>query len=393
MVSPCDAGALQRLETAVISAQDLCHQLATSLDDIYKNPSAALDQNTNNTDIKLPLDLARDATTLVRAHSTKLSLLLINEPFTPSAIADVLKQLISGPVLGLASAAQACDPAQYTAFFRKELAWRARRILVTLSELLGKIPKKDGVVLSGAKKSGFAADNKGSLPATGILWSACDEMLVLISGGIKNYFITKVDQWKETLEDIMEELKEWGDEQPDDDGEEDDDDDDDDDDNGGNDDINQETDTTILNSSVSTQDMLDHLMSSGPPIPRDDPRGIRPRLDSTLRRVRLVVLLYQAISKRRLKQLPPLPPPPDSTYTNMPRRLDEAVRVLSALPESFGDLVSVFYDMEPAVIDRAADDCFFEAFAAGELLSDPWYGGQDEFSEWTEKFKTEIKRS
>ncbi|KAF1730522.1 hypothetical protein CRV24_009985 [Beauveria bassiana] len=77
----------------------------------------------------------------------------------------------------------------------------------------------------------------------------------------------------------------------------------------------------------------------------------------------------------------------------MPRRLDEAVRVLSALPESFGDLVSVFYDMEPAVIDRAADDCFFEAFAAGELLSDPWYGGQDEFSEWTEKFKTEIKRS
>ncbi|KAM3547984.1 hypothetical protein MY1884_009363 [Beauveria asiatica] len=388
MVSFCDTRALQRLETAVISAQDLCHRLATSLDDIYKNPSAAFDQNTN-TDMKLPLDLARDATTLVRAHSTKLSLLLINEPFTPSAIADVLNQLISGPVLGLASAAQACDPAQYTAFFRKELAWRARRILVTLSELLGKIPK-DGVVLSGAKKGGFAADNKGSLPSTGILWSACDEMLVLINGGIKNYFITKVDQWKETLEDIMEELKEWGDEQPDDNDEEDDDDDDDD---VGNDDINQEANTALLNSSVSTQDMLDHLMSSSQPIPRDDPKGIRPRLDSTLRRVRLVVLLYQAISKRRLKQLPPLPLPPDSTYTNMPRRLDEAVRVLSALPESFGDLVSVFYDMEPAVIDRAADDCFFEAFAAGELLSAPWYGGQDEFSEWTEKFKTEIKRS
>ncbi|KAM3499584.1 hypothetical protein MY11210_009602 [Beauveria gryllotalpidicola] len=389
MVSSCDTGALQRLETAVISAQGLCHQLATSLNEIYKNPSAALDQATD-TDIKLPLDLARDATTLVRAHSTKLSLLLINEPFTPSAIADVLKQLLSGPVLGVASAAQACDPAQYTAFFRKELAWRSRRVLVTLAELLGKIPK-DGVVLSGAKKGGFAADDKGSLPSTGILWSACDDMLVLISGGIRNYFITKVDQWKETLEDIMEELKEWGDERPDENDEDDDDDDDDGDD--GNDDITKEANTALQNSSVSTQDMLDHIMSSGQAIPRDDPRGIRLRLDSTLRRVRLVVLLYQAISKRRLKKLPPLPPPPDSTYTNMPRRLDEAVRVLSALPESFGDLVSVFYDMEPAVIDRAADDCFFEAFAAGELFSAPWYGGQDEFSEWTEKFKTEIKRS
>lgn len=378
------ADALERLETAVTSAQALCHQLATSLDDIYKNPSAAPPAEVTNSKI-IPLDLSRDAATLVRAHATKLSLLLINEPFTPSVINDVLKQLLSGPVLGVASAAQACDPALYTAFFRKELAWRSRRVLVTLAELLGKIPK-DGKVLSGAKKGGFGADDRGSLPSTGILWSACDEVTALISGGISGYFVKRIEEWRDTLKDVMEELKEWGDEEPDDDE-----DDDEGDDN--EDDIAHEADTDIQNSTNSAQDLLDDLMGSGQAIPRDDPKGIRPRLDSTLRRLRLVVLLYQAITKRRLKKLPPLPPPADDPYTSLPQRLDEAARVLSALPDSFGDLASAFYDMEPAVIDQAADDCFFAAFAAGEMLSAPWDGTQDEFSEWTEKFKSEIKKS
>ncbi|KAJ3485946.1 hypothetical protein NLG97_g6712 [Lecanicillium saksenae] len=349
-MAPSDKAALEQLEATVTSAQALCQQLATALDDVYKNPStpaSAVDSKI------IPLTLARDAATL----------------------------LLSGPVLGVASAVQACDPALYTAFFRKELAWRSRRILVTLSELLGKIPK-DGKILSGAQKTGFAAESRGSLPATGILWSACDEVTALVSKGISGYFAKRVDEWRDTLKDVMEELKEWGDEEPDDDE------DDDDDDDTAHDADNDNNETID-----SAQDILDDLMGSGQAIPRDDPKGIRPRLESTLRRVRLVVLLYQAISKRRLKKLPALPPPADSSYTNMPQRLDEAARVLEALPDSFGDLASAFYEMEPSVIDQAADDCFFAAFAAGELLSAPWDGGQDEFSEWTEKFKTEIKKS
>ncbi|KAJ4152865.1 hypothetical protein LMH87_009385 [Akanthomyces muscarius] len=378
MASSSDTGALQRLETAVTSTQALCQQLATSLDAIYKDPSTPLPADTTDSKI-IPLGLARDAATLVRAHATKLSLLLINEPFSASAIADVLKQLLSGPVLGVASAAQACDPARYTAFFRKELAWRSRRVLLTLGELLGKIPK-DGKPLSGVKKSGVGADDKGSLPSTGILWSACDEVVALVGGGVGGYFVKRVEEWRDTLIDVMEELKDWGDEEPDDDDDND-------------DDSAHEADAdNAQNGSTSAQDFLDDLMGSGQTIPRDDPKAIRPRLESTLRRVRLVVLLYQAITKRRLKKLPPLPPPAADS-TSMPQRLDEAARVLGALPDAFGDLAAAFYDMEPAAIDRAADDCFFNAFAAGELLSAPWDGSADEFSEWTEKFKTEIKKS
>ncbi|XWW99264.1 hypothetical protein V2A60_007273 [Cordyceps javanica] len=378
MASSSETGALERLETAVTSTLALCHQLAASLDNICKNPSDAPKQTTDPNII--PLDLARDAATLVRAHSTKLTLLLINEPYTPSAIVDVLKQLLSGPVLGVASAAEACDPSRYTAFFRKELAWRSKRVLVTLAELLGKIPK-NGAALSGPGRGGFAADGKGSLPSTGILWSACDEVLALVHGGVGSYFVKRVDEWKNTLKDVMEELKEWSAEEPNDDDDEDD------------DEFAHEDNADVENNAASTQAMVDDLMSPGQAIPHDDPRGIRPRLDSSLRRVRLVVLLYQAISKRRLSRLPHLPLPADTAHANVPRRLDEAAGVLGALPDSFSDLAMAFYEMEPAEIDQAADDCFFAAFAAGELLNASWDGGQDEFSEWTEKFKAEIKRS
>ncbi|OAA52967.1 hypothetical protein ISF_09135 [Cordyceps fumosorosea ARSEF 2679] len=381
MASSTDPAPLQQLEVAVHSAQALWHRLAASLDTIYKNPSTT---PTNQHDSKpiIPLDLARDAATLVRAHTTKLGLLAVTAPFTPSAVLDVLAQLQSGPVLGLASAAEACDPALYTAFFRKELAWRCRRVLLVLADLLGTI------ATDGAKPP--AADNedgegRSSLPATGKVWAACDEVLALIAGGVGGHFAKRVDEWRDSMGDVTEELKEWGEQEPEDD------DDDDDDDVAS--DVAHESNLDTENTTSSNQAMLDELMSSGRPIPIDDPHGIRPRLDSTLRRLRLVVLLYQAINKRRFKKLPPFPLPDTVTYKTLPERLDEVARVLGGLPSSFDDLADAFYNMDPVVIDQDIDECFFAAFAAGELLSASWDGSQDEFSEWVERFKTGIKKS
>lgn len=376
MTLKSDSDGIEKLATSVQSTRTLCDQLALALAEVYKNPSTAPHDDTSKIQ---PIALSRDATTLIRAHSTKISLLIINEPFTPSAIADVLRGLQSGPVLGVASAVQACDPTQYTAFFRKELAWRSKRVLTTLSDLLGQIPT-DGKVLSGSKKE------KGSLPSTGILWSACDELVALANMGVGQYITIKSNEWKDTLKDVMEELKEWGDEEPDDD----DSDEDDDDDNDG---IAHEADQDQDFSTAGAQDMLDDLMSLGQAIPRDDPKKIRPRLESTLRRVRMLVLLYQAITKRRLKALPSLPLPSSSPQKNVPQRLDEAAAVLGELPDSFGELASSFYEMDPAAIDKSADECFFAAFAAGELLSLSWDGEQDEFSEWVDKFKAEIRKA
>ncbi|KAK3179290.1 hypothetical protein K4F52_009261 [Lecanicillium sp. MT-2017a] len=370
---------IESLEPIVKSSIALTQKLSTILAEIYTKPDGpSTEESTPPIDA---LALVRDAANLIRSHATKFSLLLINEPFTPSAIATVIRELVSGPIPALTSAVQACQPSLHTALFRKELAWRAKRVLVELGSLLSKVPK-DGKVLSGADRDAFRPGDKGSMAATGLLWSACDNVMSLVNMGVGGFFVHKVEEWRDTLKDVMLELKEWGEEE-----EEDDDDEDQDDSHAY---VHENSTDDDAQSTFSAQDVIDELMSSGNTIPRNDPDGIRPRLESSIRRIRLVVLLYQAIVKRRLKKLPTLP---SSGPSNVPQRLDEAALVLCKLPDEFGELASAFYDMESGPIDEAMDQCFFSAFAAGELLTDSWDGARDEFSEWTGTFKVEIKKS
>ncbi|KAK5625938.1 hypothetical protein RRF57_001654 [Xylaria bambusicola] len=139
---------------------------------------------------------------------------------------------------------------------------------------------------------------------------------------------------------------------------------------------------------LSAQEMIDNLMTSQR-IPRDDPDRIRERLDSCLKRLRLTTLLYSAIIQRRLKTLPPLiteQAPP------VARRLDEVYPLLKSLPHRFGEVACAFYDLDTGAIDEAMDSCFFDAFAAAEMLKAPWTGTQDKFTEWADKFQVGIKK-
>ncbi|KAL2882576.1 hypothetical protein SGCOL_001778 [Colletotrichum sp. CLE4] len=326
--------------------------------------------------------LARDSASLIKAHSTKISVLIINEPFTPSAIIKVLRELVSGPIPGIATAGQACDADRYTTTVRKDLAWKCYTVLKELRGLVEKIPR-DGKILSTAQKSGSTGTaGNGSMVATGVIWSACDDLVQFATGGIGGCFIKKVEEFRATLKDVMEELKEWGDEEPEDD-------DDDDDDDEDVDAVNEVDHDSALGSMMpSTQEMIDDMMSNQGTIPRDDPDKIRERLESCLKRVRLTTLLYQAIIKRRLKTLPPLP----AETSDIPKRLDESMRVLKKLPHMFDELAGAFYELSPDEIDRVMNLCFDEIVGLSELLKTPWTGESDEFSQWVGKFQAEIRK-
>lgn len=381
-MAPTDAESLKALETVVQTATTLLQQLQVILGEIQRSPTAAGNTNDPSHVSTAPLDalaLARDSASLVRAHATKVSLLIINEPFTPSAVTAVVRELITGPIPGLASAVEACDMTLYTAVFRRELAWRIQRVFSELSVLLAQIPK-DGKVVADSKRSGMGPDGKGSITSTGVLWSACDNVTKLANMGVGGFFVSKVEEWRDTLKDVMEELKEWGEEEAD---EEEDDEDEEDE-------VDDLADG-VQSTHISTQAMVDDLMNSSNSIPASDPDGIRPRLEASLRRLRLVVLLYQAITKRRLKKLPALPPKGADAAT-IPQRLEDAAKVLQQLPVRFEDLTAAFYDLQPAGIDKATEQCFKDAISASELLSETWDCGRDEFTEWTEKFKVEIKK-
>ncbi|KAI2777769.1 hypothetical protein F4815DRAFT_278785 [Daldinia loculata] len=385
------ADALEALKSIVQSTTSLISQLEALLHSIALNevssttttttttpPSSSLSSTPESID---PLSLAHDSATLIKAHTTKLSLLIINEPFTPSAISKVLRELVAGPIPALASAVQVCDADKYTLVARQDLAWRCYRVLKELKNLIGIIPL-DGKILAGAQKNGTKGD-RGSLAATGVIWAACDDVILLKKLGIAGLLIKKVEEYRDTLKDILEELKEYSEEVDEDD---DDDSDADEAEEGG---VNSVTDQ-MQNTHISTQEMLDDLMNPRH-IPRGDPDKIRDRLESCLKRLRLTTLLYTAIIKRRLKSIPPLPTT-TTTQLSVTKRLDEVFPVLKRLPHRFGEVACAFYELDRNSIDRTMDSCFFDAFAASEMLMKPWDDQRDEFTEWAEKFQVGIKK-
>ncbi|KAI0129800.1 hypothetical protein BJ170DRAFT_288376 [Xylariales sp. AK1849] len=369
------SGSLETLKTLTKSTDSLISQLEAVLHSIALGKSV---ENAPPSSSSTPpqsidsLSLAHDSASLIKAHTTKLSLLIINEPFTPSAIVKVLQELVAGPIPGITTAVQVCEADRYTSIARHDLAWRSYRVLKELRGLVGVIPL-DGKILSAEKKDGAHGD-MGSITATGVIWAACDDVIQLKTMGIANLLVKKVEDYRDTLKDVLEELKEWkeeGEQQSEDEQDQ------------------VEYVTNHLDAThVSTQDMLDDLMNPQH-IPRDDPDRIRERLDSCLKRLRLTTLLYSAIIKRRLKVLPSLPA--DST-TPVARRVDEVFVVLKRMTDHFNDVACSFYEMEPAAIDRAMDACFFDAFAASEMLMKSWEGQHDEFTKWAEKFQVSIKQ-
>jgi hypothetical protein len=196
--------------------------------------------------------------------------------------------------------------------------------------------------------------------------------------GVGGFFVKKAQEWRDTLKDVMEEMKEWGEEEPDDDDE--------------NEDEVDDLADQLGASHLSKQEMLDDLMNSSEAIPRDDPDGIRPRLESALKRLRLVVLLYQALSKRRFKKLPPFPPK-DNSNPDLPKKLDETAKSLEQLPDKFGDLAAAFYSLDADEIDEAITLVLADAVRVSKLLSATWDGKRDEFTDWTDKFESEIKKT
>ncbi|CAK7225224.1 hypothetical protein SCUCBS95973_005789 [Sporothrix curviconia] len=347
--------------------------------------------------------LARDASSLIRAHGTKISLLMINEPFTPSAIGKVIKEL-DAIVLSLGSAAQHCYGDRYTNHVRQEMARRCMGVLEQTQHLLNAIPR-DGRVVPEAQRTGGAGTgtssrqqskamaDRGSYTKIGILWGECDGLIGFCNGGVDGYLVKVVNQLAEQLKDEQEELREWGDEEDEDgDGDYADFDDGDVSDSGYDD--GEEEDGPQGNNNDATQAMLDALMNTRH-IPPDDPNGLRPRLETAIKKIRLVLLLCRAFTKRRLTKpaLPSLPAP--TPEGQVATRLDGAITALQTTTNLFEDLAAAFYKLNVAEVDAVMSQCFDAAVSVSSQLSRPFVSSgdssSDPFTEWATKFESEIR--
>jgi len=213
------------------------------------------------------------------------------------------------------------------------------------------------------------------LASTGMVWESCDALVELESLGVVGLVVKKAEEWRETLADALEELREWGqDDGEDEDGEEEDE----------------------LAGAFGDGDSLEKMMLGGK-IPNGN-QELKALLQQSLKKLKLVETLYKALAKRRLKTFPfgdqalKQPRDDDSGPSVSPmQRLDEIMRHLRMIPETVDDMASEFYDSNVQGVKAHLAACCRAAKSASETARMDWAGQEDAFTAWATKWAEAVE--
>jgi hypothetical protein len=313
------------------------------------------------TEIANPLDVIKASTTLLKSHTTTLSLLLITPPLTPSAIIGKLGDVTSGPLSGMVAAAlyipQDGQKGDIGNLMRTEVKAQVRRLLGTWGDVLALVLRlaedrqnAQGNSAAKTKDNGPTESEKQEvLSSTGVVWEACDALLKLCTDGVVGLVVKKAQELRAVLLDAIEELKEWGDDV-----------DEDDDKAEGSDDENDFGDE-------------DDIFGPSNKIGKDD-KELKALLDASVKKLKMVGMLYQALIKRRLKTYPassvlePTAARTNGATSTPSKKLDDLMVLLKAIPETVDDIAGAFYDLDDDEAKQTLDKCCGEAKSAIELV-------------------------
>jgi hypothetical protein len=248
---------------------------------------------------------------------------------------------------------------------RTEVKAQVRRLLGTWGDVLGCVikmaEKRDGG--KDVAKEEMEKEKQDVLSATGVVWEACDALLKLCADGVVGLVVKKAQELRAVLLDAIEELKEWGEDVEDDDDE----------------------------AEGSDGEDEDDIFGAENKLGKDD-KELKELLDTTVKKLKMVGMLYQALIKRRLKTYPatfshePAAATTNGTTTSPSKTLDELMGILKSIPETVDDIAGAFYDLDEDEAKQTLDKCCSEAKSAIELVSKSWAGTEDEFTVWSGKW-------
>ena len=308
-----------------------------------------------------PLHVVGDAAKLVKAHTTKLSLLAINKPFTPSAIVKVLKELAGTCLPAMMSAVQICDQdkATWGSVMGKEMQARVRRVFKEMEMLLEEVR-----AIGAGNESGARRD---SLSSTGVVWESCDDLIKLEMLGVVGLAVLKAEQYRDTINDAITELREWAE----------------------GDDLDSEGRADGLLDSDDEgvdgdRDSIEDIFNAPNSMPADRPglKTLAKEADGTLKKI---VMLYTALVKRRITTF-------KSASVDLAGevsavfRLDELMQHLKRMPHQVDELASTFYELDEDGARQILEKCLSEAKSACEATELSWDGREDEFTSWSRKW-------
>lgn len=257
---------------------------------------------------------------------------------------------------------------------KAELTSGVLRVLAAWGEVLSLVlriaERRQSIDGGKGKDEGPTESERQSvLATTGMVWEACDALLKFCDDGIVGLVVKKAEGWRSVLLDAVEELKEWGEDVDDDeDGPE-----------GSDDEFGDD----------------DDIFGAANKLGKDDVK-LKALLDTSVKKLKMVGMLYVALIKRRLKPFPsglqPFPPAAEKTADDIKTeqesiaQLEKLMAHLRAIPESVDDLASAFYDLDEDEAKATFDKCCSEAKAAATLVRRTCAGTEDAFSVWSDKW-------
>lgn len=156
-----------------------------------------------------PLALLSASTASLKAQSTRLSLLTLTPPFTPSAVSKILSALNSSVLPSLLTAALLIvnEDRKYTASFSAEVRSFVKAILRDLHTLISCVEERSRH--ADPKEQPGEQQKHNVTEAVGRVWESCDGLVALADGGIGAFIVKKAEMWLGLIKDAVEELKEW----------------------------------------------------------------------------------------------------------------------------------------------------------------------------------------
>lgn len=331
----------------------------------YLTPASTLPPSEPIENPPNPLHVLRDAAKLVKAHTTKISLLAINKPFTPSAIRKVLNELTATCLPAMMSAVQICEQEKATlgSLLSGEVQARVRRVFREMEMLLEEVRS----IAAG----NAGAHRRDSLSSTGVVWESCDALIELEKLDVAGLAVQKAEQYRDTVKDAIEELREWME------GE--------DPDNEGFDELLDENDEAV----EGDTDSVDDIFNAANSMPKDRPE-LKKLVEDAGGKLKKVVLLYNALIKRRMKAYNGSKKRADGQKADV-EKLDETMQCLRRIPHQVDELASCFYDLDEGRAKEMLAKCLKEATTAASVMEKNWDdGADDEFTTWSKKWKDAV---
>ena len=355
-MSPATHVALETLRTTVLSTRTVIEQFSAGL---QVNSALLLKVPSNPPNA---LALLSDASKVLRAQITKLSLLILNKPFTPSEISFILTSVCRECLPAFVSAAQLCPETKYTTLLHNHIRNSVASVLRELLNLLSEIPTDE----RGIEKT----RGRDTLASTGVIWDCCDALVELGAKGLTNYAPTRLKELEGLFNDAIEELEAW-----------------------------QQEETACSDhdrNSAKGQDQDTYGMDSLRLAEQEDPFGmsqpapenIRRLTTKVLKTLNLVKLLFPPLAKRRLRRFPQIDTRTESEA--FPTELQ--TRKLGLLMESCQNFCDEADEVAGALYQHDEEEVMEHLDAMkmcvmkclGEVR-ETWDGGEDEFTAWVDK--------